>query len=298
VTPAGRELWHDLGFEEVLVLRAALASFAIAVAVLAPPAAATWCEEQIGADPTVVACDAADDPAYLSDDAPPVDPLRRWETVDTGFGFDGWEFPGSGIRELTSLTVPQIETGDLAWLLASDVATFARAQRSAGIGPGDVVRASFAVGNMVAGARVGVSLAGEPGCEAGQALVVELYGLSPRSIRVSDAARDDVLIGQWPSGYADLRVVRGDATAYTATLSAQGTDDVVFAGELAAESISGICLRVDNSESEIGNTLLGTFNRLLVQQVPEPDFGAAAAAVALACARALRRRAGSNRENS
>lgn len=77
--------------------------------------------------------------------------------------------------------------------------------------------------------------------------------------------------------------MRGDATSYTATLSALSADDVVFSGELAAGSISGICLRVDNSESQVGNRLLGTFNRLLVQRVPEPDFCAAVATVALAC---------------
>jgi hypothetical protein len=280
------------------VLRLARASLAIAMAGLASPASATWCEDQIGADPTVIACDAADDPAFLSDDAPPVDPLRRWETVDAGFGFDGWEFLGAGPREVTSFSAPQIETEGLSWLLATEVATFAGATRSAGIEPGDVVRASFAVGDMVAGARVGVSLAAGPGCDSGQSLVVELTGLSPLSIRVSDAARDDAFIAPWPSAYADLRVVRGAATSYTATLSALGTGDVVFSGELAAGSISGICLRVDNSESTIGNTLLGTFNRLLVQRAPEPDSAAAAAAVALAVCRVLRRRAGSKREAS
>lgn len=280
------------------MLRLARASLAIAVVGLALPAGATWCEDQIVADPTVVACDAADEPAFLSDDAPPVDPLRRWETVDAGFGFDAWAFVGAGTRGVTSFSAPQIETGDLSWLLGSEVATFAGATRSAGIEPGDVVRASFAVGDMVAGARVGVSLAAAEGCDSGQALVVELYGLSPLSIRVSDAARDDAFVAQWPSSYADLRVERGAATAYTATLSAIGADDVVFSGELAADSISGVCLRVDNSESVIGNTLLGTFNRLLVQRVPEPEFGPAAAVFALACHRVLRRRAGSRRENA
>lgn len=103
-----------------------------------------------------------------------------------------------GLRDPRSheLSTPQIETADLNWLLASGVATFAGAQRSAGIEPGDVVRASFGVSDMVAGARVGVSLAAAQGCDAGQGLVVELSGLSPLSIRVSDAARDDALIAR------------------------------------------------------------------------------------------------------
>lgn len=276
------------------VLRGDLGGFGMTSACLlalvaARPAQATFCSDLAGsAGATLVACDAADNPAYTDgwglDDA---------GEIGFGSGFGGsWDFGGSSLRDIAASGNGSVDTGGKAWSVSTGSTALLYNFFSDPLEVGDTLRVRFATEqSLTTGARIGISLHGGLTCQ-GALLAVERLdlagGLFSSETRLTDATRNDegVVLGVPLAG--EIAFTLTSATTYDLSAGPFGIPPTTLATPvrtIADVPIRGVCLRVQAA----GLQRTAFFNQITVTAVPEPG-GAVVAISAVATLLPLARR--------